>query len=232
MKITRMLAVVAAVLATTNVAAIAGGPAMLWIPIDGVADSAKVAETLTEHLNDHVWKHPGRFEGVRLRQDGKQSYLTYYMGAPVDLSDLQTAAKAADVKLQIEELRVFGHVTLVVDAKQANHQTLVTAIENLDRVAVGKSELKDGMLIVHIDMPYPACRRGNEGFDIAWDRFHWCDFSSDQTLRRQEEPATADQLPTIQDFRKTINAQGAKLADVRWDSRFGCRPLGATVVKK
>jgi hypothetical protein len=223
---------IAAVCLLSPATVIAGGPPWLCLPIDGVTnENTKVCEHLLgKALNDKVWSHPDRQSRIQLQQYKDQWYLTFHMQEDVGLQEIESALHGSEFKIPRDKLRLFGHVVLEIESQGASTEALVKDLDALDRVSITKSDQQEKLLLVTVDMPYPEMNDEQERGSIGWDNFIRCDFSSDQATRA-ELPITSRELPSFNAFHDIVTQRNAKLKDIRWDSHYACRPLGAVAVE-
>jgi hypothetical protein len=202
---------------------IAGGPSWLCLPIDGVTeDNAKTcAALLGTKLGDKLWPQD---RGVHIRQRDSQWYLTFYL-KNVALSDVETAFQGSGFSIPRDKLRLFGHVFLEFDIRQAPRKELLADLEALPHLSVFEAEeSRDNRLRVLVDMPYPG--DGDRDRDlVALDTFRRNNFASDPATR-SEPPATPQTLPGYDAFRDIAARHKGSLKDIWWSAAFGCRPLG------
>ena len=226
-----LFAVAAVVLFTSKVTA--GGPPWLCLPVDGVtSENAKAcSELLTAKLEEKLSQHAGQEKGVQIHKHKDQSYMTFYMGEDVRLSDIEAALKDSGFSVPRDRLRLFGHVILVVDARATLRKALLDDLEALDHVSVAKSDDKRDLLLVTVDMPYPANHGRPERETIGWDTFQRDDFASDPSTKSAPS-LTSRKLPSYQAFDAIIAKNSATLKDIRWSTNYACRPLGAVAAPK
>jgi hypothetical protein len=208
---------------------IAGGPPWLYLPIDGVTlDNERACiELLTAKLGGKTWPHAGsRSREIQIHQFKTQSYLTFYMGKDVGLAEVESALKGSRFSVPRDKLRLFGHAILEIDTRTAPSKEMLADLEALNFVSVAKSEEKNGHFEVTIDMPYPMIGARPQPESIGWETFTRNDFASDQSTK-SEPPASPRQLPAYSDFHKIVSKHKGKLKDIRWDTYYACRPLGA-----
>ena len=208
---------------------IAGGPACLSVPVEGVtADNAPACgELLSVKLADHLASGSPR---VELRQQGNQWYLTCYLGKDVSLSDISAALKGSPFSVPRDKLHFFGHVALEIDAGKAAPKKLLADLTTLEHVSIAASDPKDGHLSVTVDMPYPAEDGKPRGKYVGWQTFQRSELSSDPATK-SESPTTAAGLPGYHQFRDLVASHGAKLTDVRWSTHYACRAVGCVVAQ-
>jgi hypothetical protein len=226
---------VALVLVLVSASLWAGGPPRLCLPIDGVTDANAdaCAKLLAEALGDKLWSHPGRPGGVQIHRDGRQAYATCYLERHVALGDVEAALKGSEFSVPRDKLRLFGHVTLEIDAGEAAPGELIADLAAIDFLSVEESKSDKGVLRVTVDMPYPATadRVHEEWTSFRDEVFQWTDFSSDQS-RKSEAPAKARDLPSYGALREVVAKHKASLKDLHWNSGWGCRLLGGVAVEK
>jgi hypothetical protein len=129
-----------------------------------------------------------------------------------------------------DRLRLFGHVTLVIEGRQLP-EGLTTDLAALEHVRFGESKQEQGGVQATVDMPYPMLSAQQDRASLAWEQFQWTDFSSNPAPGHNAgAPATRESLPTIDDLRQIVVRHNAQLKDVRWSAFWGCRPLGGVVV--
>jgi hypothetical protein len=225
------LFVVAAVLLLWPARLIAGGPPWLCLPVDGVtADNVKeCTDLLTDKLKGKFAPNRARYNNVELHNHANQWYLTFYMGEDVGLREVEAALKGSRFSVPRDRLRLFGHVILEIDAGKATDKQLLAALEALNYVSVAKSEHKDDLLLVTVDMPYPVEDNRRENLTAGWDKFERNDFASDQATK-SEPAATPRTLPSYEAFRGIVAKHKASLKDIRWSTHYACRPLGGVAV--
>lgn len=204
---------------------LAGGPPWLCIPIDGVtsANSTAATEKIAAALGGKFYTEPAQFSGIKLLKNGEQSYLTLFMKQNVALGEIDAAVKNGPFSIPRKRLHLFGHVTLVVDLRGQSPTKLLADLETLKHVTVVKSESKDGVLLVTVDMPYPPEDRRGELVD--WSEFERSYLSSDPATK-SEPPIAAASLPTFTGFRDLVAKHEAVLQDVRWTTDYACRSVG------
>ncbi|HZN34429.1 MAG TPA: hypothetical protein VFB80_11445, partial [Pirellulaceae bacterium] len=113
------------------------------------------------------------------------------------------------------------------DPRKASRQALFADLEAMNYVSFAESKDDKDLLLVTVDMPYPA-ELGSlklESVGLGWDKFHRNDLSSDQATK-SESPASAKQLPSYGQIRDVVSKHGASLKGIRWSEQHACRPLG------
>src|SRR5262249_24449616 len=153
--------------------------------------------------------------------DGSQQYVVFHMAKDVSLSDVEAALKGSGFTVPRDKLRLFGHVILEVDAHAAPHDKLAADLGTIKGAVVDKSELKDGLLNVTLEMPYPSSR-GNSGQTrkVGWASFDRQDFGPESM--KSESAVTAQGLPTYSAVQKALAKDDATLKDVRWSTVYSC----------
>ncbi|MGI8978758.1 MAG: hypothetical protein ACR2FY_06000 [Pirellulaceae bacterium] len=204
----------------------AGGPPFLCLPVNGV--TAENVQACTKLLNSKLetkfWPHSGRPHGVKLTERTKQWYLAFYMGSDVRLSDVQSALEGSEFSIPRDRLHLFGHVILEMDARPESRQALLSGLEALSHVSVAESKTQKNLLLVTVDMPYPA--DGKEDLEsVGWDNFQRSDFNSNQSTHPRT-PATPKELPGYEKIQDMVSKHHATLKDIRWSTHYACRPLG------
>lgn len=225
------LSAVAAACFLITAQVMAGGPPMLCIPIDGVTpgNAELCAKRLDTALGARVWRHAGRPE-LQMRQSGEQWYAVFHLDEDVALSEIDAALKGSVFSVPRDRLRLFGHVTLVIEARRLPEQ-LTADLAAIKHVRFGKSKQEQGGVLATVDMPYPVMSAEHDRESIAWEQFQWTDFSSNWAPGHNAgAPATRESLPPIDDLRQVVVRHNAQLNDVRWSAFWGCRPLGGVVV--
>jgi hypothetical protein len=219
---------VAAAIALAPDLLLAGGPARLSFPVEGVtAKNADVcAKLLTSGLEDKVLTYD-ESPGVQVVERGDQWYVAFAMGDDVHLSDIEAALKGSDFSVSRERLRLFGHVVLEIEVGDAQGKALLATFDSLEFALVADFEGKDGRFQVTIDMPYPSelseSRRQLAGFA----QFRWNNLASVPTSTAAV--ATAAELPTVEAIEEIVADHKARLTDIRWSAEHACRPLGGVV---
>jgi hypothetical protein len=210
---------------------IAGGPPWLCLPVDGVtADNAKeCADLLGAKLKHKMPPHSGWDRGVELRKHADQYYMSFYMGEDVGLREVEATLKGSRFSIPCDRLRFFGHLILEIDARKATDKELLAALDALDYVSVAKSQSKDDLLLVTVDMPYPVEDHRRERLTVGWDKFQSNDFAPDRSTR-SEPTATPRTLPGFEAFRGVVARHKSSLRDIRWSTHYACRPQGGVAV--
>jgi hypothetical protein len=222
---------VAAMLLILPTRLLAGGPPWLCLPIDGATDEnlKSTNDLLAANLASKVYP-ADQFAGVAVMQQGAQSYATVFMKEDVSLSEVESALKGTGISVPHDRMHLFGYATLEIDPRKAVPDEVLAALKGLKHVSVAKSETKDGLLVVTVDMPYPN-EEGSRGKSVGWDSFKRGDMSSDQTTHN--EPSIGmKSLPTYNTFRDAIAKHDAVLRDIRWTTQYACRTVGACAEPK
>jgi hypothetical protein len=209
----------------------AGGPPWLCLPIDGITldNVGECTDMLTKKLEDRIWPYAGQQPGLQIVSHANQWYLTFYMGKDVALGDVEKALAGSRFSIPRDKLRLFGHVILEIDSGRSAAQRLLADFEKLDCVSVAESKEDKHLVLATVDMPYPIERgrpdRGPEG----WDSFSWNQFNSNKSTPSQPH-VTAGMLPSYDTFRDIAARHEASLKEIRWSTRYACRPLGGVAV--
>jgi hypothetical protein len=211
---------------------IAGGPPWLCLPIEGVTfdNAEECGELLTSKLARKLSPYAREYRGVELRKHLDQWYLAFYIGEDVKLREVEAALAGSRFSVPRDKLHLFGHVILEIDARKSTAKDLSANLDALDFVSVAKSEIKDGLLLVTLDMSYPVEDNRRERLSAGWEKFHRNDFASDQSTK-SEPAATPGTLPGYNAFRDTLAKHKASLKDVRWSTYYACRPQGGVAVE-
>jgi hypothetical protein len=213
----------------------AGGPARICLPIDGVTseNADACAKRLTEALSARLWKY-SRTNNIVMRENVGQWYAMFYPMKDVRLSDVEAALEGSSFAVPRDKLRMFGHVILEIEVGDSAREALINELAGLKHVSVDGTDQSDNVAVVTIDMPYPdAFGREREQFGtqpFEELRFIRNDFSSDRSTK-SNPPATVSELPTLGVFQEVLARRKAKLIDLRWSSRWGCRILGCVTAK-
>jgi hypothetical protein len=202
----------------------AGGPPWLCLPIDGV--TADNASQCARRLADASGRPLGE-DGVEMREEREQWYARISMRKDVTLRQVAEALQDSPFVVPREKLRLFGHAILEIDIGAATADRLLADLEAMEYVAVERSITERGLLVVTVDMPYPVPVGPSHRESVRWDTFQRNEFSTPSP--RSETPATARMLPSHQAFRDVVAKHHAALKDIRWSTRYACRPLGAAV---
>lgn len=203
----------------------AGGPPYLSLPVNGIdADNVQAcSKLLNTKLADKAMSLIDNESAIMLRERKGQWYVTFYMDQNVNLSDINATLKDTRASVLPENLRLFGHAILDIDAGKADRQKLRADLDALPNVSVDESKDHDNMLHVTVDMPYPADDHHGDRERAGWDQFRRSDLSSTNESR---ELLTADKLPTLKQFQEIIAKREAKLKDIHWSVNHACRVLG------
>ena len=216
-------------------AAMAGGPPLLCLPLEGVSarTAPACAKLLTDKLGDKVVEHPNWPREVKVLERGGQWYLAFYMSGDVRLADVTSALKGSGAAVALDRLRMFGHVILEIDAPAKSRSALVADLKAVPHVSVGESKAVKDTLLVTLDMPYPVePGQGRADLDsIGWTSFARNDFASDGSAR-SEPPVSAEQLPSYRAIGEAVTRHGGGIKDVRWSANHACRTLGGVAAAR
>jgi hypothetical protein len=211
--------------------AMAGGPPMLCLPIDGVTaeNVDECTELLTTKLEGKLFPKAEGFREIEVRQFADQWYVTFYFADDVALSEVETALEGSSFSIPRERLHFFGYVVLEIDAGASAAKELAAGLDTLEFVSVGETEAKQNRLLLTVDMPYPDkdFRRTPEAIGNA--TFKWNGLSSDPSAKL-DVAATAEQLPKYNSFEVLLANHDAKLHDIRWTTAHACRSVGGVAV--
>jgi hypothetical protein len=213
---------VAAVLLLLPAQLLAGGPARLCLPIDGVtANTAAVCGKLIgDRLGDKLLPRPP-LRDVVLEQHENQWYALFYLAGETDvkLSEIDAALHGSKFSVPSDKLRFFGPVRLEVEVRTADREALVIDLAALQHVEVEESSHQDGALLVTLILPENGSR----------DVFHLLDVSPRQS-NGSEPSLTAQALPGYSAVGAVATKHDARLSDVSWSSQWACRMLGTLAV--
>lgn len=206
---------------------LAGGPPFLCLPLDGVKPDnvQKGTELLNAKLRNKVWKHSDRSPAIQLVERKNQWYMTFHMGDDIRLAEVNAALEGSKITVSGDQLHLFGHVNLEINAPQATREKLLSDLEGTSYVSIDKSKTENDLLVVTVDMPYPSYKEEREA--VGWETFHRNDLSSTNESR---EAITADKLPSLNTFQKIVAKHDGNLKDVRWSVNHACRALGGVAV--
>jgi hypothetical protein len=223
------LSVVAAACLVISAPALAGGPPLLCIPIDGVTpgNAELCTRRLDAALGGKIWRHGGRTE-LKMQQSAGQWHAVFHLEEDVALSDIDAALKGSVFSVPRDRLRLFGHVTLVIAPAGASEQ-LASDLTSLKHVRLEESTREEDHILATVDMPYPVTRARTEEDSLAWETFLRTDFST-RAAAGQDSTATRETLPGVNDFQKVLARHDAVVKDLRWNVEWACRPLGGVVV--
>jgi hypothetical protein len=226
------LAVLAALVLASG-RAIAGGPPMLCLPIDGVTaeNVDECTKLLTAKLEKKLFPKAEEFRSIEVRQIGDQWYLTFYFADDVALSEVEAALEDSRFSIPRDRLHFFGHVVLEIGAGANVPKGLAADLNTLEFVSASEPEARQNRLLLTVDMPYPKqdLRRAPEA--IGDDKFHWNGLSSNPSAE-SDSPATAGQLPEYKAFEQLVAKHDAKLHDIRWTTDNACRSVGGVAVSE
>ena len=120
-------------LALSGAQAMAGGPPMLCLPIDGVTaeNVDECAKLLTARLERKLFPNAEEFRAIELREIGDQWYLTFYFADDVTLGDVESALQDSAFAIPRDRLHLFGHVVLEIDAGASSLKGLAADLDAL-----------------------------------------------------------------------------------------------------
>src|SRR5262245_47964000 len=220
-------ALAAAILLLLPASLLAGGPPYLCLPLEGVtaANAQTCTDLLDQRLASKFVDFAGWPRGVKVLERGGQWYAAFYMGSDVRLSDVTAALKGSQFSVPQDKLRFFGHVILEIDPAKAAPKALLADLKALNFVSVGESKSDKDLLLVTLDMPYPADNSSRNLESVGWDTFQRSDLSSDPATK-SEPPVRAQPLPTYGQIRDVVARHGASVKGLSWSEQYACRPLG------
>ncbi len=202
---------------------LAGGPPWLSLPIDGVtgANADECGRRLAQSLH-----RPLGEDGITMGQREDQWYLSVVLEEDAALGEIEDAFQDSGFSVAKDRLRLFGHAILAIEIGAKPLEGLLKDLEAMPRLAVEESSSEAGGLLVTLDMPYPLSDKNDLPFrkQVGWSVFAGTDFSTPST--RSEGRTTARELPSFDDLRETIAKHDARLVDIRWSTKYACRPLG------
>ncbi|HZN34454.1 MAG TPA: hypothetical protein VFB80_11570, partial [Pirellulaceae bacterium] len=198
-------ALAAAVLLLLPAPLLAGGPPFLCLPLEGVtAANARACTDLLDSRLASKFNQAGWPRGVKVLERTGQWYAAFYMGSDVRLADVTAALKGSQFSVPQDKLHFFGHVILEIDPQKASPKALLADLEAMNFVSVDESKAGKDLLLVTVDMPYPAENGSLKLESVGWDTFHRSDLASDQATR-SESPASAKQLPSYGQIRDVVS---------------------------
>lgn len=213
------LAAVLFLLATAPL--MAGGPPVVFLPVDGVtAENAPACAKLVKaKLGERFGSKS--YDVTVLERSGTW-HIAFPFEKDVRLSDFTSALKGSPYSISTDDLHLFGHVILEVDATPASAENILSGLKAISNVALEDSKSEVNTLRVTLDMPYPVgeWRPGIES--VTWSTFQRNDFSKNAA----HNSVGPQELPTYQQIREAVSANDAKVTDLRWSPDFWCRPLG------
>jgi hypothetical protein len=206
---------------------LAGGPAWVSVPIDGVtAENAKAAsEELTAKLKSFFPRVEGQRWGIQFPHYRDQTYLVFRIGSEVGLSDIEKALKGTSFSVPREKLHLFGDAILEIDTSTRWPMKLLADLDKrFTYASLAKVDATDGQFLVTINMPYPTDTSLREE-SVRWSSFHFHDFAADRS-KRSLPAARPEMLLGYEALSDLVSEHGATLKDIRWSPIYGCRPLG------
>jgi hypothetical protein len=212
--------------------ALAGGPPMLCLPIDGITAVNVDAFTtlLATRLDSKLFPQEGKFRRLEVREFSDQWYVTFYFREDVTLGEVERALKGSSFSIPRDRLRFFGHVVLEIDAGTTAPKDLAAAMDAIEYVSIGELEVKPNRLLLTIDMPYPEKDFRAVPDAIVGAAFQWNDLSSAPSPE-SDSLATAEQLPTCDTLSERLARRNAKLVDIRWTTAHACRCVGGVAAE-
>src|SRR5262245_40940778 len=148
----RLLALIAAMLFLLPLTVSAGGPPLLCLPIDGAtaANADDCATRVAAALGNDIHE-------AAMRQNDGQWFLTFHFNRDrVRLADIDAALKGSPFSVPRDKLCLFGDVILEVDVRDAAADKLLADLSTLKLVSVSESKRVDGTLLVTLTLPSPS----------------------------------------------------------------------------
>ena len=212
---------------------LAGGPAWLVVPIDGVTSTnqERCSQLLASGLEQAVFEIQNGTSPVQIQKHLNQWYATFHLRDDVKLSEIEAALKGSPFSIPRDRLRLFGHVILEIKSQSADLKPLKGQLAALEYVAVPEVQSKADSTELTVDMPYPTeMRRKSDGVRFWPDSYQWNDLNTPTT--RTDTPVNSQTLPSPKDLRSVLARHNAELKDLRWSPEFHCRPIGSVAVPK
>jgi hypothetical protein len=212
---------------------LAGGPAWLCVPVDGITSSnqAKCIDLLGDALKGSLFTTDEGKPQIKIERHENQWYATCHLTDDVLLGEVEKALGGSEFSIPRDRMRLFGHVVLEVKSGSEAREAVKTQLDALANVAVSDVKPLGSLAEITIDMPYPTqMRRGSDGVRFWEDAYQWNDLNTVGT--QNTPPATAESLPSPKELGKVILGQGAELKDIRFSAAFHCRPIGSVAVPK
>jgi hypothetical protein len=196
------------------------------VPVGGVTaeNSGACARRLADALGSRAQK-------VELRENGKQWYAMFQFNCEhVTLGELDAALKESPFTIPRDHLRLFGHVVLEVEIRDASVPKLLDGLKAVKHLTVSESKREAGVQYLTVAMPYPRYS-GGETADFGKLPFEKELFGAVafDDAPRADPPVAARDLPTYDGLRTVVEKHGGTLKGVRWKC-WGCRVLGGVAV--
>lgn len=206
-----------ALLLVLPIAARAGGPPLLCLPVAGA--TAENADACAQRVAAALGKGVDR---AGLRQNDGQWYLTFHFNREsVRLAEIDAALAGSPFSIRRDQLRLFGDVILEIKVPQNSADKLLSALASMKHVSVSESKRDGDTLLVTLKLPAPA------DDDRSPADFGLVSFGS-ETFRVEaasEPSVSVGDLPSYESLRKVVEKHDAKLEGLRWNC-WGCRALG------
>jgi hypothetical protein len=212
------------ILLMTSAQAIAGGPARLCLPIDGVTEknASACGQQIATALRDKLWSDDSN-QGVQLQMHQNQWYAVASLlpNADIKLTDFESALAGSDFSIPRDRLRLFGSVRLELDVSPDAEAALVNELarEFRGKAELTKRELKT--LCVTFVLPYEKER----DIFLSLSRAAITGSSTDST-------SPADALPSYAELQHVIAKHHGRLNDISWSGAWACRVLGSVTSAK
>ncbi len=209
--------VFATLLLVLPLAAWAGGPPMMCLPVAGA--TAENADACAQRVAAALGKQIDR---ASLRQNDGQWFLTFHFNrGNVRLAEIDAALKGSPVSIRRDQLRLFGNAILEVDIPETSAKKLLSDLATIEHLSVAESKREGNTLLVTLTLPAPQreVRPAAEFGKVA--------FRSD-TFRHEassEPTVSLGDLPSYDTLGKLVARHDGTLQGLRWDC-WGCRALG------
>lgn len=212
---------------------LAGGPAWLCVPIDGLtpANQERCTSLLGDALEGSLFTFDNGQPAIKIERHEDQWYATFHLKNDVRLSEMERAFKGSPFSIPRDRLRLFGHVILEIQSSPTAVENVKDQLDALEYIAV--SEVKPGgsLTEITIDMPYPTrMSRQSDGTRFWEDAYQWNDLNT--FTAPKNPPTTSQALPGPKDLSKLLARHDAELKDLRWSPVFHCRAIGCVAIPK
>lgn len=230
-KLSKTVAALALVLVPAQL--LAGGPAWLCVPVDGITSTnqEKCLQILGEALKASVLDFDNGHPAIQIQRHENQWYATFHPKDDVRLSEMEKSLKGTEFSIPRDRMRLFGHVILETKSPSENQAAIEKELDALEYAAVSGDKTENGAGEIIVDMPYPTeMRRSSDGVRFWGDSYQWNVLNTNTTPAAA--PATTGTLPSPKDFGKILARHDAELKDLRWSPVYHCRAIGSVTVPK
>lgn len=212
------VSIVAITLSFLTAPLMAGGYPRLCLPIDvlRVTSAGDDFEFPVDSLREQLQRWYGH-DRVKLQQDEGQWYAILTLTDDISLRELSVVLKGSPFFVPKERLALFGMVILDLQVDPAATAGLLDDFDELAGVSVEQSERTTGPLHVTLEMPYR----------ITHDVFG--EPRAAKTVDGKPNPKGSS-LPTYLALEDVATRHNAKIHDVRWTTKYGCRMVGCLSV--